>query len=410
MDYKKCRFCGNELKHTFVDLGMSPLANSYVKRENLQNKENYYPLHAYVCSKCFLVQLENVESPENIFTDYAYFSSFSDTWLKHAKNYANMMIERFNFNKESKVVEIASNDGYLLQFFREKNVPVLGIEPAKNVAIEAEKKGVRTVTDFFGKSLSKKLKANGECADLIIANNVLAHVPDINDFVQGMKELLKTQGVITVEFPHLLKLMNENQFDTIYHEHYSYLSLVTVKRVFESHGLNIFDVEELPTHGGSLRIYGKHCEDQSKNITSNVDKVLKDEINSGLETLESYESFYKKVQNIKREILTFLIDCKNRDKKIVGYGAPAKGNTLLNYCGIKTDFLEYTVDKSQHKQGLFLPGTRIPIYSRDKIFETKPDYIVILPWNIKDEVMEQMKDVKEWNCKFVTFIPKVEVY
>lgn len=410
MDYKVCRFCGTELKDTFVNLGMSPLSNSYIKLKNIGKKENFYPLHAYVCSKCFLVQLEEIESPESIFREYAYFSSYSNSWLKHIEEYVEMVTKRLNINANSTVVELASNDGYLLQFFKEKNIPVLGIEPAQNVAVEAEKKGINTIKDFFGLRLAEELKNNKVEADLLIANNVLAHVPNINDFVEGMKKILKRTGVITIEFPHLLRLISENQFDTIYHEHYSYLSLITVTRIFERYGLVIFDVEELPTHGGSLRIYAKNFEDSTKEISDNVDKIIKEEVKFGLEKVSTYKEFSKHVESIKRDILSFLIRCKNEGKQVVGYGAPAKGNTLLNYCGIGIDFLDYTVDISPHKQGLFLPGSHIPIYSPDKIVETKPDYVVILPWNIKKEVIEQIGIIREWDGKFVTLIPNIEVY
>lgn len=407
---KVCRFCGKELKETFVDLGMSPLSNSYLKFENIKNKENFYPLHAYVCSECYLVQLEEFESPKKIFSDYAYFSSFSKSWLKHAEEYVNMMVKKFKFNLNSKVVEIASNDGYLLQYFKEKNVPVLGIEPAKNIANEAIKKGIPTKSEFFGENLANQLIKENLYADLLIGNNVLAHVPNINDFVLGMKKILKPKGIITIEFPHLLRLIEENQFDTIYHEHFSYLSLITVIKVFRKHGLDIFDVEELSTHGGSLRIYGKHIEDNTKCISEQVEKIINKEIQMGLNKIEIYLSFSEQVKKSKRDILNFLIHIKNEGKQIVGYGAPAKGNTLLNYCGIGTDFIDYTVDISPHKQGLFLPGTHISIFSPNKIKETKPDYIVILPWNIKEEVMEQMHFIREWGGKFITLIPGVEVY
>lgn len=409
MDYKICRFCGSELKDTFVNLGMSPLSNSYIKLGNLKKKENFYPLQAYVCSNCFLVQLEEFESPENIFSDYAYFSSYSSIWLNHAEEYVSMITNKLNLGTDSTVMEIASNDGYLLQFFKSKSIPVIGIEPAKNVAIEAEKKGIYTIKNFFSLELAQDLKRNKVEADLLIANNVLAHVPNINDFVAGMKTILKYNGVITIEFPHLLRLINENQFDTIYHEHYSYLSLVSVAKIFEKHSLLIFDVEEVSTHGGSLRIYAKHFDDFTKEVSNNVAKITNEEIEFGLENLSTYKAFSQKVQSIKRNILSFLIGCKDEGKQIVGYGAPAKGNTLLNYCGIGTDFLDYTVDRNPHKQSLFLPGSHIPIYSTNKIIETKPDYVVILPWNIKEEVMQQMRIIKDWDGKFVTLIPTIEV-
>lgn len=406
----KCRLCDAELKDTFVDLGMSPLANAYIHPKDIQNREKFYPLHTYVCAKCFLVQLDKFESPEEIFSDYAYFSSFSDSWLKHAENYVEMMIKQFKFNSNSQVIEIASNDGYLLQYFKKEGVPVLGIEPAKNIATEARKKGIPTKSEFFGAKLADELINENIQADLLIGNNVIAHVHNLNDFVLGMKKILGPEGIITMEFPHLLRLIEENQFDTIYHEHFSYLSLITVKQVFQKHGLTIFDVEELSTHGGSLRIYAKHIQDNTKNISQNVSYVVNKEIQLGLDKIQTYKEFSEQVKMTKRNTLSFLINLKNEGKQIVGYGAPAKGNTLLNYCGIGTDFLDYTVDISPHKQGLYLPGTHIHIFSPDKIKETKPDYVVILPWNIKDEIMEQMSFIKEWGGKFVTLIPSVEVY
>lgn len=410
MENKVCRFCGKELKETFVDLGMSPLSNSYVKFQNLKNKETFYPLHAYVCSECYLVQLEEFESPKEIFDDYAYFSSFSKSWLKHAEEYVNMMVKKFKFNLNSKVIEIASNDGYLLQYFRQKNIPVLGIEPAKNVADEAIRKGIPTKSEFFGENLANQLIKENIYADLLVGNNVLAHVPNINDFILGMKKILKPKGIITMEFPHVLKLIEENQFDTIYHEHFSYLSLITVRKIFRKNGLDIFDVEELSTHGGSLRIYGRHVENDTKCISKDVRKVINKEIKIGLDKIEIYMNFSEQVKKTKTDILNFIIHIKNQGKLIVGYGAPAKGNTLLNYCGIGSDFIEYTVDISPHKQGLYLPGTHIPIYEPEKIQETKPDYVIILPWNIKEEIMEQMSFIKEWGGKFVTLIPNIEVY
>lgn len=409
-NHQLCRFCNNPLQESFVDLGMSPLSNSYLSSVDLNNMEPFYPLHAYVCAACFLVQLPEFQSPEQIFSDYAYFSSFSETWLKHAKNYVEQMINRFHFDSMSQVVEIASNDGYLLQYFKERGIPVLGIEPAKNVAEIAEQTGIPTLTEFFGSETASQLCKDGKQADLLLGNNVLAHVPDLNDFVQGLKILLKPNGVITMEFPHLLNLIKENQFDTIYHEHFSYLSLLTVEKVFAARGLTIFDVEELPTHGGSLRIYARHADDESKPITDNAAKLLKREEFEGLNNLETYTSFSSKVQKMKRNILKFLIEAKNNGKSIAGYGAPAKGNTLLNYCGIRTDFIDYTVDRSHHKQGLLLPGTHIPIYHPDKLMETKPDYLVILPWNLKDEIMGHMDHIRKWGGKFMTLIPDVRIY
>ncbi len=404
-----CRFCGKDLKHVFVDLGISPLANSYLKAEELEVMEPHYPLKVYVCEACFLVQLPEWESPEKIFSDYAYFSSYSETWLKHAKEYAELMIARFGFDSKSLVIEIASNDGYLLQYFKEKGIPILGIEPAKNVAKAAQDAEIPTLIDFFGTQMAKELTRDGKCADLLIGNNVLAHVPTLNDFVEGMKIILKPHGTITMEFPHLMRLMEENQFDTIYHEHFSYFSLITVEKVFAEQGLCIFDVEELPTHGGSLRIYARHESDPSKPVTQRVSELKKREKAKGFTQLGFYQAFGKKVQETKRNLLAFLIKAKMEGKLIAGYGAPAKGNTLLNYCGIGTDFIDYTVDRSPHKQGYFLPGTHIPIYHPDKIKETKPDYLFILPWNLKDEIMSQMAHIREWGGQFVIPIPEVKV-
>lgn len=409
MGKQKCRFCGAELKHTFVDLGMSPLSNAFVRPEDVHGKESFYPLHAYVCESCFLVQLEEFETPEQIFGDYAYFSSYAESWLKHCKDYTELMIGRFAFDKSSLVVEVASNDGYLLQYFKEFGIPVLGIEPAANVAEVAIKKGIPTLTSFFGVSLAKEMAVRGERADLIAANNVLAHVPNLHDFVGGFKILLKPSGAITVEFPHLLKLIKENQFDTIYHEHFSYFSLTTVVEVFAAHGLTVFDVDELPTHGGSLCIYACHGGDSSKPVSSRVTELLTREESAGLKDLKTYQNFSGQVKETKRKILEFLIEAKREGKTIVGYGAPAKGNTLLNYCGIRTDFLDYTVDRSPHKQNLYLPGTHIPIKAPDAIRKTKPDYVFVLPWNLKNEIMEQMSDIRQWGGKFVIPIPEIVV-
>ncbi len=407
---RPCRFCSNELKYSVVDLGMSPLCQKHVKPENANDLEKFYPLHAYVCHHCWLVQLEEFASSEEIFAgDYAYFSSFSDSWLKHARHYANAMINRFGFDNNNLVVEIASNDGYLLQWFVEKNIPVLGIEPAANVAEAAKEKEVRTEVLFFGKATARKLSDQYGKADLLIGNNVLAHVPDINDFVGGMKIMLGEKGVITMEFPHLQRLMEQNQFDTIYHEHFSYLSFVAANRIFAHHGLTLFDVEELPSHGGSLRIFGRHSEDLSKPVKETVSKLLYRERKLGFESLEYYGAFEEKVKETKRKLLEFLIQAKREGKTVVGYGAPGKGNTLLNYCGIRTDFLDYTVDRSPHKQGNFLPGTHIPIYHPDKIKATHPDYVLILPWNLKKEITGQLAYVAEWGGKFVIPIPEVAV-
>lgn len=405
----KCRFCGNELYQVFVDLGISPLANSYLMAEDLQKMEPHYPLCIYVCDKCYLAQLPVFETPEGIFSDYAYFSSFSDSWLKHAKAYTDLMVERFGYNTNSNVVEIASNDGYLLQYFKEKSIPILGIEPAKNVAVAANEAGIPTLVKFFGTNTAKELAAEGKHADLVIGNNVLAHVPGLNDFVEGMKIILKNDGVITMEFPHLMRLVAENQFDTMYHEHFSYFSFSTVEKVFATHGLTLFDVEELTTHGGSLRIYARHSEDNTKPVGKRVSDLKNREEAAGMTKMEYYLSFGEKVKETKRNILEFLIKAKREGKSIAGYGAPAKGNTLLNYCGVRTDFIEYTLDKSPHKQGHYLPGTHIPIYHPDKIKEDRPDYLVILPWNLKEEIMEQMSYIRDWGGKFVTLIPEPEV-
>ncbi len=404
-----CRFCNTPLKTTFLDLGVSPLANTYLSAEQLNQMEPFYPLHTYICENCLLVQLEVFESPQNIFGDYAYFSSYSDSWLQHAMRYTEKMIQRFGYSENSLVVEVASNDGYLLQYFIEKNVPVLGIEPAVNVAEYANKNGIPTLVKFFGEALAQQLVAEGTMADLVLGNNVLAHVPEVNDFVEGMKIILKPQGVITMEFPHLMRLMLENQFDTIYHEHFSYFSFTTVEKIFAAHGLVLFDVEELPTHGGSLRIYARHVEDATKPVSEAVRELKAREEALGFTRLETYQSFSEKVKETKRKLLAFLIEAKQQGKTIVGYGAPAKGNTLLNYAGVRTDFIDYTVDRSPHKQGFYLPGTHIPVYAPEKIRETKPDYVLILPWNLKDEIMAQMAFVREWGGKFVVPVPETTV-
>jgi 2-polyprenyl-3-methyl-5-hydroxy-6-metoxy-1,4-benzoquinol methylase len=371
--------------------------------------EPFYPLHVYICENCYLVQLPEFQSPEKIFRDYAYFSSYSETWLNHAKVYAQLMIDRFGFTTKSHVIEIASNDGYLLRYFKEKNIPVLGVEPAHNVAQVATAAGIPTMVKFFSVETAKELVNDGKQADLLVGNNVLAHVPDLNDFVEGMKIVLKPRGVITMEFPHLMRLMEENLFDTIYHEHFSYFSLITVEKVFSAHGLTLFDVEELSTHGGSLRIYACHTEDTSKPIDKRISELRDREKNAGFRNMDHYLSFADRVRETKRNILDFLIRVKREKKSIVGYGAPAKGNTLLNYCGVSTDFIDYTVDRNPHKQGHYLPGSHIPIYSPNKIKDTKPDYLLILPWNLKGEIMGQMFYVRDWGCKFLLLIPDVEV-
>ncbi len=401
-----CRFCMEQLTYSFCDLGMSPLSNSYIKQENREKMEAFFPLHAYVCDQCKLVQLEEFETPENIFSNYAYFSSYSSSWLEHAKKYANMMIERFELDDSHQVIEIASNDGYLLQYFKQYGIPVLGIEPAANVAQVAISKGINTKIEFFGVSTAMQLQQKG---DVILGNNVLAHVPDLNDFVAGLKIALAEKGIITMEFPHLLKLIELNQFDTIYHEHFSYLSLYTVEQVFTKHGLRIFDVERLNTHGGSLRIFACNGNNDSIKTTDRVYKLHNDEQLAGLRDLDVYLGFSGKVEQTKRNLLSFLIDAKQQAKTIAGYGAAAKGNTLLNYCGIGTDFIDYTVDRSPHKQGMLLPGSRIPIFAPNKLDETKPDYILILPWNLREEIAEQLAYTSEWGCQLVVPVPTTEI-
>jgi hypothetical protein len=408
MTSASCRFCGAPLDAVFADLGMSPLANSYVPPERANAMEPFYPLRALVCSQCLLVQLEEFESAEAIFADYAYFSSYSTTWLEHSRRYVEQMIDRWGLDEDSAVVELASNDGYLLQYFVERGVPVLGIEPAANVAEVAIAKGVPTLVEFFGVQTSRSVAADTR-ADLLLGNNVLAHVPDLNDFVGGMKILLSERGVLTMEFPHLLRLIEDNQFDTIYHEHFSYFSFMTARRVFAAHGLRLFDVEELPTHGGSLRIYGAHEEDDSKPETDAARELLAREEAAGLGELATYRSYAERVQTDKRDILALLIDLKRQGKSIVGYGAPAKGNTLLNYCGIGTDFLEYTVDLNPHKQGSLLPGTHIPIRPVEALRETRPDVVLILPWNLREEVMDQHAYVREWGGRFAARAPELRL-
>ena len=405
-----CRFCESPLKHILVDLGMSPLCESYLSAEQLNQMEPFYPLHVYVCENCYLAQLEEYVSPEAIFTEYAYFSSYADSWLQHAKNYADQMVARFGISASSLVVELGSNDGYLLQYFVEKGVPVLGIEPALNVAKVAIEKGIPTLGEFFGEKTAVNLVSNRVKADLVVGNNVLAQVPGLNDFIRGMKVLLKPQGVITIEFPHLVRLMEENQFDTIYHEHFSYFSLIALEKIFAARDLIIFDVDELPTHGGSLRIYAKHGDDVTKPVAARVNDLRMREEASGLAQMQTYSAFSEKVKETKRKLLEFLIRVKREGKTVCGYGAPGKGNTLLNYCGIRNDFLDYTVDRNTYKQGKYTPGTHIPIFSPEKIRQTRPDYLLILPWNFKDEIINQMSYIREWGGKFLVPIPEVKVY
>jgi SAM-dependent methyltransferase len=403
-----CRFCGAPLEIVFADLGMSPLANSYLTPEQAHGMEPFYPLRAYVCSQCFLVQLEEFETPDHIFSDYAYFSSYSTSWLEHSKRYADQMIERFGFDASSQVVELASNDGYLLQYFRERGVPVLGIEPAANVAEVAAQNGIPTLVEFFGCDVATR-QARERQADLLLGNNVLAHVPDLNDFVGGMKILLKPGGVITMEFPHLMRMIDERQFDTIYHEHFSYFSFLTVRRVFAAHGMKLFDVEELPTHGGSLRIYGAHEDDHDKPQTDRAKQLVEREQRAGYDDVDTYRGYARSVQEEKRSILTFLIDLKRQGCSIAGYGAPAKGNTMLNFCGVGTDFLDYTVDLNPHKQGHFLPGSHIPIYAPERLRETKPDIVLILPWNLREEIVDQHSYIREWNGRFAARSPEMRL-
>ena len=408
MNPQNCRFCNASLV-SFCDLGRSPLANSFLKKDQLQIEEIFYPLHAYICQECLLVQLDEYESPKKIFSDYAYFSSYSKTWLKHCQDYTNQITTRFKLGSNKKVIEIASNDGYLLKYFKNKNIPVLGIEPAKNIANVAESSGVKTVKGFFNTKLAYELANEGEQADLIICNNVLAHVPNLNDFIKGLKILLKPEGVATIEFPSLMKLIEQNQFDTIYHEHFSYFSLLTVEKIFSHHGLFLFDVDELNTHGGSLRIYVKHQENSQNPTSKNLSHVKLMEKNKGLDKLSFYLNFTQQVEETKRQLYNFLNEKKQQGNFIVAYGAPAKGNTLLNFCKIGMDLIDYTVDLNPRKQGNFLPGTHIPIFHPDKIKDTKPNYVLILPWNIKTEIMEQMKFINKWGGKFIIPIPKVMV-
>ena len=409
MTENKCRFCNRILQISFVDLGFSPLSNAMIKKENLNKNEKKFPLHVFVCKQCLLVQLQEFEKPKEIFSDYVYFSSYSKTWLEHAEKYVDMMISRMKLTEKNQVIEIASNDGYLLQFFKEKNIPVLGIEPAINVAKVAQEKNIPTITKFFGTKTAKTLLKEGKLADLLLGNNVLAHVPDLNDFVKGMKIILNKKGVITMEFPHLLQLISNNQFDTIYHEHFSYFSFLTVQKIFEYHGLVIYDVEELLTHGGSLRIFAKHNDDGSKSISNNIEIMKRKEKEFGLDKISTYTNFQRNINRVKINIQDFFIKCSKDGKKVVGYGAPAKGNTLLNYCKINKHQMDFTVDLSKYKQGLFLPGTHIPVYSPKMIKETKPDYVFILPWNLKEEIMSQLEFIRKWNAKFVIPIPEVEI-
>src|SRR6188768_3813833 len=404
---QNCRFCATPLTDTVVDLGMSPLCESYLPASALNQMEPFYPLHARVCRSCFLVQVGDYVRVEEIFSEYAYFSSFSSSWLKHAEDYVTMISERLKLDSNSFVVELASNDGYLLQYFVKRGVPCLGIEPAANVAkVAVEQRGVPSKVAFFDRELGAELRAAGQMADLELGNNVLAQVPDVNTFVAGVPQILKPHGTVTFEFPHLQRLLDENQFDTIYHEHYSYFSLITVEKIFASHGLTIFDVEELWTHGGSLRIFARHTADTSRPLTERLLALRSREEAAGFRQIETYTRFEQLVLGLAHLLLELLITAKRQGKTIVGYGAPGKGNTLLNYCGIRTDFLDYTVDRSPHKQNTYTPGTHIPIHAPERIRETRPDYVFILPWNLKDEIMQQMSYIREWGGRFVVPIPE----
>lgn len=407
----RCRFCNNNLTHEFIDLVNSPPSNSFLTKEQLNEPEIFYPLKLYVCDKCFLVQIDEYKKSDDIFNkDYAYFSSYSKIWLDHARKYVDMITARLQLDAGSNVMEIASNDGYLLQYFLNKQIPCMGIEPSANTAQAAREKGIETLEEFFGADLAESLAQEGEKADLIIGNNVLAHVPDINDFVKGLKIALNSGGVITMEFPHLMRLVEQNQFDTIYHEHFSYLSFLTVREIFAVHELDIFDVEELPTHGGSLRIYARHREDSAEAISSNVNALHASESVAGMNDLPYYRGFQSKADNVKYLLLSFLLEQKQSGIKVVGYGAAAKGNTLLNYCGIKKDLIRFVVDASPHKQGKYLPGSHIPVVKEDEITRFKPDYVLILPWNIQDEIMNQLSYVRKWGGKFLTTVPELKLF
>ena len=406
-----CRFCKTELKHVFIDLVNSPASNSFLAEEQLNEPEIFYPLKVYTCHNCFLVQIDEYKKSGAIFNDeYAYFSSYSHTWLQHAKDYTDMMINRFKFDSSSRVIEVASNDGYLLQYFKERDIPVLGVEPTANTAEVAMSKGIKTIVEFFGTELADRLSNHWDVrADLLLGNNVLAHVPDIVDFVKGMKIILADEGVITMEFPHLMQLVNNNQFDTIYHEHFSYLSFYAVKNIFESQGLELFDVDEIPTHGGSLRIYAKHKEDVKHLVSPNVAGLLKREMDKGITTLTYYENFQDKALSVKLNLTSFLVEQKKAGKKVAAYGAAAKGNTLLNYCGIKNDLIEYVADANPHKQNKWLPASHIPVVNESYLKTNRPDYVIILPWNLKAEITEQLSYIREWGGRFIIPIPQLEV-
>ncbi len=406
-----CRSCSTEMKKPFLSLGMSPLSNRFLSNQNVSAMEPFFPLETFVCPKCFMVQLDSFEAPENIFSDYVYFSSYSTSWLEHAKKYSEKMIQERNLNSQSMVVEIASNDGYLLQYFHQQQIPVLGIEPAANVAAVAEKeRGVRSLSEFFSEKLAEKLAHEGFQADLMAANNVLAHVPNLNDFVRGFKKLLKPTGIATFEFPHLMNMIEENQFDTIYHEHFSYFSLLAIAPVFARAGLQVYDVEQLPTHGGSLRLFVKHQENSELKETAAVQALIEKEKKLGYANLEFYDKYREKVEAVKRDFLEFLIKAKRDGKKVLAYGAAAKGNTLLNFCGVREDFIDFVADRNPHKQNKFLPGVHIPVLSVDELMLAKPDYVVVLPWNLRNEIQTQLADIRGWGGKFVVAVPKLEIF
>lgn len=406
-----CRFCNVELAETVVDLGVSPIANKYVRLEDENKVEYFYPLHVFICTTCWLMQIPSYHTEEQLFTaDYAYYSSYSTSWLKHAEDYVTKMIDRFNFDKNSSIIELASNDGYLLQYFQKEGIPVLGVEPCLEVAKAGEARGIPAIKKFFGVDVAKEMCANHQTADLVIANNVFAHVPDINDFLAGARLILNVNGIITMEFQNTTELLKKSQFDTIYHEHFTYYSFIAVQKVFAHHGLTIFDVEELGTHGGSLRIYARRDEDKSHSTSPAVARIIKKELALGMNTLAPYKAFGEKVKKVKRDLLNFLNNAQVEGKFVVAYGAPAKGNTLLNYCGVRTDYIQYTVERNPHKQNHLLPGTHIPIVSEEMITKTKPDYILILPWNLKEEITEQLAYVTKWGCQFVVPIPQLEIF
>ncbi|MBK7433799.1 MAG: methyltransferase domain-containing protein [Chitinophagaceae bacterium] len=407
----ECRFCQTQLEHVFIDLVNSPASNSFLTEEQLNEPETFFPLKVYTCHNCFLVQVDEYKKSDAIFdSNYVYFSSYSKSWLEHAKRYTEMMTERFGYNEDSLVIEVASNDGYLLQYFKEKNIPVMGIEPTANTAQVSMEKGIKTVIEFFGSELADRFANTWDVkADLLLGNNVLAHVPDIVDFVKGMKIILKDTGVVTMEFPHLMQLVDNNQFDTIYHEHFSYLSLYTVQQIFAAQGLELFDVDELPTHGGSLRIYARHQEDASKPVSPNIAAVLKKEMDKGMNGLAYYDHFQQKALKVKLDLYEFLIDQKRAGKQVAGYGAAAKGNTLMNYCGIKNDLVSFVVDANPHKQNKFLPASHIPVYDEQHLKDARPDYVIILPWNLKEEIMGQLAYIREWGGRFVIPIPELQL-